>query len=259
MFASLTATIDYIEASLKMVQRNPEGVTAMQEQQVNHLKLSFTRLDPTADDATRTLRRLAEPMTAFSQTQCQQLAAIVDGCVTMRQSGGGGSTPASGKKQTHLHIFNYLTDTDWSAPLSPLTPNVGKMEIVLVRCRSIGLQYPCEKTQKTIIGIIAACSPSTPSPSQRHALLKQYKSLKVLDRKAFPAVAVPVKVWPEDVSDYMKLFGDRYTEADPPVAPRVSAALCTSLAEGVPARGNSKLLIDVECKAGGPLLGAFSP
>lgn len=174
MLKQLQAVCRFLEASQQALGAGHPSIVEMRQNQLQHLKTSFNATQPTFEDSANTLEALAKPMSCFTDAQRRELSEIVASLADARDTTGA-AAPSTiikrAKVQTHLHMFNYLTASEWDTLQSTCTMD-RKIHTMIDRCLAIGLANPSEPTVASIIATIEVASGTSPFADHDFQLIK---------------------------------------------------------------------------------------
>jgi hypothetical protein len=244
MQAHLTAITEYIINSREACELTCSGpqLASQQQSQFRRLMHTFKGMIPTMEDGNAVLRSLREPSDAFTPEQQSQLAAIVTNQMD-KHSVTGGHHSTTG--QTHEHWYNYMTEAMWCRVMDESSNNSQRLDVFIELGDMIGFVYAKESSKRAIVALIMVATKQSLSPLEAFNLADLYKN-KLAEhrertgRNAFQSCST----FPVDVSDFLAMYPDVYTEDSPPISSRVNyrdvRALCNP--RDIPVRGTSRAI-----------------
>jgi hypothetical protein len=215
MLSQLVAVSGYIVASRAAL--GPDDMVARaQTDQLQNLIRIFGRIRPTTDDAQATLSMLADPEGApgFTADQKRELARAV--MMASNNIGTTSLTVSRAQPQHHMHLFNYLTRSDWDTLRSPVQLD-DKFSVMANRSLAIGLLHPCERTNVCIVSIVAVAGQYNWLADESLQYLNMFKRLMKLKRTSVAGLVATFSDFPADVANFTALHNNRYDIDNMPV------------------------------------------
>ena len=238
MLSYYKAVTDFVVAS-QVARSDP--CTELQEKQTLHLMAAFRNMMPTMEDAAVTLQELAMTTTAFSDAQRRELAHLVSSVASEAGSVAGSATTLRTLTQTHMYMYNYLTEDEWAllqGPSSVQNKNVAMID----RRLSIGLTHPTEPTVVSIMSIIGVASGQGLTPMEAYNAQRDFKAILKVKRTAAKHVVTTMRVFPSDVVEYNTMHPGRYPALQPPTRSHIDIAAVEERRLSTAARRTHKTL-----------------
>ena len=241
MLNHFTAIVKYCQQQQSTLGAEHPKVKTSIENQFHHLKSSFLKMTPTTEDATAILADLGHPSAVFSHDQRMELAEVVTG---VSEKTNFVNEQAAMRTQTHLYMYNYLTEGQWSDMLAVEPTSPEGMAVLVEASLDVGLPNPNEKTYKQNVAILTAASRLDIAPQQAHRILEAYKR-EQKSRREQRKVKKTMSVFPSDVAEFMVVHPTAYSEDAPPVPPPidVQSMIRNASKELTPGRKSNKAIV----------------
>ena len=146
-------------------------------------------------------------------------ASLSSALLDLVASDASASTSHDTKQQSIPNLFDYLTDSLWSA-LASVDSLENKMRLLaeFVMCQ-LGCRRPSEPTRVLAVAIIHEASGLHPHPITAHSHVKQFATFVALKRKSVRGVET-LQRFPDDPQDFVRLYPHAYTVDQPPTPSR---------------------------------------
>lgn len=163
-----------------------------------------------------------------------QNASTVDNAV----DGNGHS-----KLQKHLYLQNYLPAFVWGTMEDTAKSPEQRIDAIIDLCHAIGLKFMDVETKKRISGLaLLAENRSAMSAQSGKAMYDLITTLNNRKRAFRASVPTTLKIFPEDVKEFVTLFPTCYQDGHGPIASRIDPARIINMVPMIPARKNNALL-----------------
>ena len=234
-FASMTKLI---EAEMYLLGDSHAKINESQLAQIANFRSILTaKKDINVDEAGEILNKLSEPSIAFTDEHRREMAAAVT--AVARNATCENLT----KTQTHNFMCNYLTETQWTKLLKEGTTWTACIEVLAQAAVDIGMTCPRELTITQMIALIQCAKRVELEPNQSYARGEDLKLLiKAKTKNQRKIKFEDMKVYPEDVSDFINIYPDAFSINDPPVPSRIDANQVAERAMLSPTRKSSRKL-----------------
>ena len=202
---------NFLHQSYAAIGSNSATVAELQKLHLDRLKTMIRASSPTLEESTAALEFLAQPSTAFGEAQRRELSAMVVQRSVSESQAARPSTVERAQLQTHVHLHNYFTKTDWESLRSGTTFDV-KVRATVDRMLGIGLTNPSEPTVALVMTIVDVATGVETSLKNMKALKDHLK----LARRLFASKVGPTRLraYPKTVPPEIL---ETYKESDPPV------------------------------------------
>ena len=200
----------------------------------------------TPDTASRLMAGVE--VSGYDQKGKELIRKAIDAGLLKQSTIHAGSAAKSGKityQYLHGGQVNYFTATDWQGLESPTKPLQNKIQLVVDRLVSLGINNPDEWTLAWSLGIIVLCHfPVWPKYRSIYNMLLDMKEAISVNRKSWPLPnVVTYPGHPSELADEHLSY--TYTEDDPPIDKHIERLRQAALSY-IPLRKNNKLLIAEE-------------
>ena len=219
------------------------NIDASRQQQVRNLTDVYNRTQPEIHDANRLLTRLAAADAAFTHEQRQELAATVS--TRMRVTAVCTVSMPQGRSvslnQRMLFMYNYLDDDDWGIQMDPTIAKADKHQNLVNRAMGVGCRNPDEVSIVGMVVLASNASKRDITPEQCYDDAQDLKSLFLNARARFPGEQT-IKVFPRDVTEFTRVYPDRYSPDKPPVRPPIDSTRLDADRDRLPKRVSDRRL-----------------
>ena len=236
MEGALRASIEFVNAA---IAAGTDGVAleALRGTQVNSLKMQFSRTRSDMPDATRAMSLLgASPFTTDQRTM---LLTAVQSSVA---GSGDGESADNSKAQTNIYIYNYGPESFWTFILNKTKSEDERLNACVDLMHLMGLRYPDAHTKKVLVSMLVCAMGSHVSHQAAHRMLCALTQLNNRKRILRKDEALTVRVFPENVNDFLTIHGSRYPPDGQPVECRIDHRLIQDTVAFVSARKSNILL-----------------
>ena len=183
--------------------------------QVEHFVSTIDKAPPSLADATTVLQELQHPSSPFSKPDIDLISAAINKSVSMDSSIGKRGCCAS---QTHLHMYNYMTKSDWEVLVDEKSPVESRIGIIVDRAMSIGLLFPSGKTCVVLLSMLAVVGREQWSAE----VLKQYLGIMKNTLRAQRKVKLAIEGFKQSLCEAIPCQGIGILRQEP-IAVRISA------------------------------------
>jgi hypothetical protein len=253
MLAALRATLGYINVSISSDTPAAE-VTALKANQILSIKRAWGGIARHTEvaEATQTITELNQAVNdgLLSEAEKGDLRHHLQHLMTSSLRMTASSVHAPNAPQSFRHIYNYLTEVDWSSVLGERTDDDERLPVSLEQLLSLfatvslskGCKFPDEKSRVTVVATIATILGQQFSSEQAYALQKKYKEVITHERPTMTHVPYTTVVFPEDANEFVSLFPAIYDQANPPVPCRIDVRTIHTYERLFPCRMTSTTL-----------------
>ena len=247
MLAQYRAVVRYVIAETRLHGQGSEQAIQGKATQLQQLVQLFSTSTPDRNDATDLLLELADDdkTHVFDADERKKIATIVS--TRIRTDSGPKSHCTKG--QLFFYPENYLEEKRWSMYLSKDYSMNDKMDDMVEFLLEKGCVWAKEKTCVACVGLLSVCQKRSHgikhSPAQTYQLVLDFKNFLEAKRQS-GGHNVTMRVFPENVADFLMLHAACYIEGHPPVECRVSRKELAhaKTKHQTPARSNNRLLRD---------------
>ena len=237
MLSQLAAATKFLTATSAALGADHSQAGVVKDNQYNHLLDMWTRASPTLDDATSCLVALTTS-SPFNDEQTKKLCDILVAGPTRAHAAHRAATT---KAQTHLFLYNYLSNDDWIILRGDASVYT-KVDTVVNRCLLFGLAHPTEQTMVAAVALVMTAGNSAFDAAVGFSTLAEFKAV-FKRRRLICNVKPTVAIFLENAAEHWKSHPD-VSDVPPPVPSPISVLLINDLRLRLPARKSNRHIRD---------------
>jgi hypothetical protein len=244
MEGAIRAAIEYL-GTTKRAGASAALLTSMTSDQVLNLQSMFARMHCDMADATRAMALLADDA-SFSADQRSDIVDTIH--VAVRNTSAHANH--EDKTQTNMFIYNYVPESVWLVLLDKHKSADDRINAWIDLLLMIGMRFPDVPTKKLIVATTIVANGDQMTHVGAHDMFKKLRDLTVKRRVTRKDQALTMRVFPEDVTDFVSIHLHCYQQCAPPVACRVDVQLIKDTVSMVAARSNNILVAGSRTRGG---------
>jgi hypothetical protein len=220
MFALYKQSEGFVKNEINMFGAEGETVKRSIRARIKHIRDVMPSMPRELEDSQNLMRELVKESEVFTHADRLEIGQVLSDHMAGRQpqTGAAGGT----KLQTNIYLHKYMPDTLWKTLQDPKVDWDDKKEASIDFLLTIRCVNPDDATYKNLLAILQDCSSKKFSdPTEAYSEIKSLKT-KMVNKRPFSNAVQALPVYPADASEFMRQFGNIYSQCDPPVASKIA-------------------------------------
>jgi len=247
MLATYKSIVGALLAQERLMGKDSPVLLKSRTSEVSHFKQILSTSALTTDETSSLYDELAKEDSPFSP---DERASIGEAIANHSCSGRvvDANETAHDLAQKHMFVFNYLPEYIWTRLMDKTVDLDTKLnDMVEFSQRVLGLINITEPTARLITAIVLKSAGVAMTPKQANLKNEKLKAL-MTELRGTRRHTGTFKKFPENVSDFICVYNNRYDSAHPPVEPRIDVGEVLDMCRPavIPCRKSASSLAIVE-------------